>query len=151
MFIESGVINANAKHIGVFLEDQYKIGNPCPFFDLFDESSVLEMIEFNCYIFTPWFIESRQGCLTGLAFGSTFSECSTSSLGTPGMSTGHQAKISQRSWRNLTSALSYAEVRSDAIENSFLRVSWMDPNFLCVAHRVEILIWQDQPTFGSTW
>jgi hypothetical protein len=32
--------------------------------------------------------------LTGLDFGSTLSACSTSSLGTPSMSEGHQAKIS---------------------------------------------------------
>jgi hypothetical protein len=36
----------------------------------------------------------RSGCFTGFAFGSTFSACSMSSLGTPGMSEGHQAKIS---------------------------------------------------------
>jgi hypothetical protein len=34
------------------------------------------------------------GCLTGFALGSMFSACSTSSLGTPGMSEGHQANIS---------------------------------------------------------
>jgi hypothetical protein len=36
----------------------------------------------------------RNGCLTGFALGSTFNACLTSSLGTPGMSDGHQAKIS---------------------------------------------------------
>jgi hypothetical protein len=56
------------------------------------------------------------GFLTGFALGSMFSACSTSSLGTPGMSEGHQAKISQRSWRNSTSALSYAGSRITAIE-----------------------------------
>jgi hypothetical protein len=56
------------------------------------------------------------GCLTGFALGSTFSACSTSSLGTPSMSEGHQAKISQRSRRNSTSALSYAGSRFTAIE-----------------------------------
>jgi hypothetical protein len=54
--------------------------------------------------------------LTGFALGSMFSTCSTSSLGTPGMSEGHQAKISQRSRRNSTSALSYAGSRFTAIE-----------------------------------
>jgi hypothetical protein len=58
----------------------------------------------------------RSGFLTGLALGSTFSACSTSSLGTPGMSEGHQAKISQRSWRNSMSALSYAGSRFTAME-----------------------------------
>jgi hypothetical protein len=38
----------------------------------------------------------HNGCLTSFALGSTFNACSTSSLGTPGMSEGHQAKISQR-------------------------------------------------------
>jgi hypothetical protein len=54
--------------------------------------------------------------LTGFAFGSTFSACSTSSLGTPGMSEGHQAKISHCSRRNSTSALSYAGFKFTAIE-----------------------------------
>jgi hypothetical protein len=39
-----------------------------------------------------------------------------SSLGTPGMSEGHQAKISQCSWRNSTSTLSYAGSRFTAME-----------------------------------
>jgi hypothetical protein len=54
--------------------------------------------------------------LTGFAFESTFSACSTSSLGTPGMSEGHQAKISQHSRRNSTSALCYAGYRFTAME-----------------------------------
>jgi hypothetical protein len=54
--------------------------------------------------------------LTGFALGSTFNACSTSSLGTPGMSEGHQAKISQHSRRNSTSALSYAGSRFTAID-----------------------------------
>jgi hypothetical protein len=45
-----------------------------------------------------------------------FSACSTSSLGTPGMSEGHQAKISQCSRRNSTSALSYAGSKFTSIE-----------------------------------
>jgi hypothetical protein len=54
--------------------------------------------------------------VTGFAFGSTFSVCSTSSLGTPGMSEGHQEKISQRSRMNSTRALSYAGSKFTAIE-----------------------------------
>src|SRR3954463_7889259 len=57
----------------------------------------------------------RMDCLMGLASGNTLSACSANSLGTPGMSAGHQAKISQRSQRNSTSALSYAGLRSLAI------------------------------------
>jgi hypothetical protein len=58
----------------------------------------------------------RSGCLTGFALGSTFSVCSTSSLGTPGMSEGHQVKISQRSRRNSTSVLSYAGSKFTAMD-----------------------------------
>jgi hypothetical protein len=58
----------------------------------------------------------HSGCLTGFDLGSTFSACSTSSLGTPGMSEGHQAKISQLSWRNSMSALSYAGSKFTAME-----------------------------------
>jgi hypothetical protein len=36
----------------------------------------------------------RNGCLTSFSLGSTFNACLTSSLGTPGMSDGHQTKIS---------------------------------------------------------
>jgi hypothetical protein len=57
--------------------------------------------------------------LTGFALGSTFSACSTSSLGTPGMSEGHQAKISQCSQRNSTSALSYAGSKFTVMEVVF--------------------------------
>jgi hypothetical protein len=63
----------------------------------------------------------RSGCLTGFALGA----CSTSSLGTPGMSDGHQAKISQRSQRNSTSALSYAGSKFTAIDVVLLAsVGW---------------------------
>jgi hypothetical protein len=58
----------------------------------------------------------HSGYFTGFALGSTFSVCSTSSLGTPGMSEGHQAKISQCSRRNLMSVLSYVGSRFTAIE-----------------------------------
>jgi hypothetical protein len=67
----------------------------------------------------------RNGCLIGFALGSTFNACSTSSLGTPGMSDGHQAKISQRSQRNLTSALSYVGSNFTAIDVVlFASVGW---------------------------
>jgi hypothetical protein len=67
----------------------------------------------------------RNGCLTGFALGSTFNTCSMSSLGTPGMSDGHQAKISQRSWRDSMSALSYAGFKFTAIDVVlFASVGW---------------------------
>ena len=50
----------------------------------------------------------RSDYLTGFALVKIWRECSASSLGIPGMSAGHQAKISQFSRRNSTSALSYA-------------------------------------------
>jgi hypothetical protein len=63
--------------------------------------------------------------LTGFALGSTFNACSTSSLGTPGMSDGHQVKISQRSRRNSMSALSYAGSRFTTIDVVLLgSVGW---------------------------
>jgi hypothetical protein len=46
----------------------------------------------------------------------TYVYSTTSSLGTPGMYEGHQAKISQRSRRNSMSALSYAGSRFTAME-----------------------------------
>ena len=68
----------------------------------------------------------RKGCLIGLAIGSTLRGCSASSLGTPGMSAGHHAKISQRSRRNSTSALSYARSRLAAIDVVLLgSVGWI--------------------------
>ena len=62
----------------------------------------------------------RKGCLIGLAIGSKFRWCSASSLGTPGMSAGHHAKIFQCSRRNSTSALSYARSMFVAIDVVFL-------------------------------
>jgi hypothetical protein len=69
----------------------------------------------------------RRGCLTSLAFGSTLSVCSKSSLGTPGMSEGHQAKISQCSWRNSMSVLSYIENPSLLQWRLFLLGPWDEP------------------------
>jgi hypothetical protein len=67
----------------------------------------------------------HNGCLTGFALGSMFNACSMSSLGTPGMSDGHQAKISQRSQRNSMSALSYAGSKFTAIDVVLLAsVGW---------------------------
>ena len=67
----------------------------------------------------------RKGCRIGLARGSRLRGCSASSLGTPGMSAGHHAKISQRSRRNSTSVLSYARSRLAAMDVVFLgSVGW---------------------------
>jgi hypothetical protein len=52
----------------------------------------------------------------GHALGSTFNTCLTSSLGTPGMSNAHHAKISQRSQRVSRSVLSYAGSKSTAMD-----------------------------------
>src|SRR3954464_15193571 len=53
--------------------------------------------------------------LTGRAFGSTRSLCSANSLGTPGMSDGFHAKISQFSWRKLMNSTSYLGSKSVAM------------------------------------
>ena len=53
----------------------------------------------------------RSRCLTGFAFLSRSKECLASSLGTPGMSDGFHAKMSQFSWRKEVSTPSYAESR----------------------------------------
>src|SRR4051812_3204953 len=52
-------------------------------------------------------LNRRRNCLTGLYLGSTLRVCSTSSLGTPGMSEGFHAKMSRFSRMNSMSALSY--------------------------------------------
>src|ERR1041385_3350395 len=52
---------------------------------------------------------------TGLAFGSTRNLCSSNSLGTPGMSDGFHAKMSQFSRRKLMSSSSYLGSRSVAM------------------------------------
>src|SRR5664279_6459093 len=49
----------------------------------------------------------RRPCFTGFAPFLTLSECSASSLGTPGMSDGDHAKMSRCSRRNSTSSPSY--------------------------------------------
>jgi hypothetical protein len=86
--------------------------------------------------------------LTDLALGSIFSACSTSSFGTPGMSEGHQAKISQCSWRNSMSALSYAGVQVYRYGGGFVRVHRVDLDFLRVLGCVESLIWQGSSNVG---
>src|SRR3954462_7235084 len=57
----------------------------------------------------------RRDSFTGLAFGSTCNLCSANSLGTPGISTGFHAKMSQFSRRKLTSSSSYWGSRSAAM------------------------------------
>jgi hypothetical protein len=49
----------------------------------------------------------RWCCHFGVALGSTLRECSINSLGTPGMSTGFNAKMSRLGRRKLMSASSY--------------------------------------------
>src|SRR5664279_493446 len=69
----------------------------------------------------------RKDCLMGLASGYTSRPCSASSLETPGMSARHQAKISQFSRRNSTSALSYAGdrlVNTIAVLEAFVGCTW---------------------------
>ena len=92
----------------------------------------------------------RKGCLIGLANGSKLRGCSASSLGTPGMSAGHHAKISQRSRRNSTSALSYARSMFVAIAVVFFG------SVGCICTSFEFLVvskvgsLRGLPTSGST-
>jgi hypothetical protein len=92
----------------------------------------------------------HRGCLTGLAFGSMLSACSTSSLGTPGMSEGHQAKISQCSQRNSLSTLSYVESKFTAMEVVFAGSMGWTRTFL--ESWVVLKAWsgRDRPTSDST-
>src|SRR4051812_33786162 len=57
----------------------------------------------------------RRDSFTDLAFGSTCNLCSANSLGTPGISAGFQAKMSQFSRRKLKSSSSYWGSRSVAM------------------------------------
>ena len=92
----------------------------------------------------------RKGCLIGLAIGSKFRWCSASSLGTPGMSAGHQAKIPQRSRRNSTSALSYATSRLDATNVVFFgSEGWTCTSFVFFVVS-KACCCKDRPTSGST-
>jgi hypothetical protein len=88
--------------------------------------------------------------VTGLAPGSMFSACSMSSLGMPGMFTGHQAEISQSSWRNSTSAFSYVEYRLSTIEVLFVGlIGWTCTSRVSLA---ESKAWsgKDRPAAGIT-
>jgi hypothetical protein len=51
-----------------------------------------------------------------VALGSTFSQCSINSLGTPGISTGFHANMSQLALSKLTSALSYLSLKPPPIK-----------------------------------
>jgi hypothetical protein len=56
-------------------------------------------------------LKRQSDCFIGQTLGSKYNLCSTSSLGTPGMSDGFHAKMSQFSQRNSIGALSYALLR----------------------------------------
>ncbi|KAM3259095.1 hypothetical protein ACQJBY_050719 [Aegilops geniculata] len=59
--------------------------------------------------------DRRRYSLTGFTFGSTRKRCSANPLGTPGMSDGFHAKMSQFSRRNWMSASSYLLLSIDEI------------------------------------
>ena len=109
MFIETREVDAHAKDVSVFLRDQDWVSDPCGLrVQLLDEVCFSKSINFRQHSIAFGSEKRRKGCLIGFAIGSKFRWCSASSLGTPGMSAGHHAKISQRSRRNSMSALSYA-------------------------------------------
>jgi hypothetical protein len=56
-------------------------------------------------------VKRRRCCRFGVALGSTLSECSINSLGTPGMSAGFHAQMSRLARRKLMSASSYFGLR----------------------------------------
>jgi hypothetical protein len=58
----------------------------------------------------------RSHCFFGVALGSNFRQCSISSLGTPGISTGFHTNMSQLALRKLTSALSYLSPKPPPIK-----------------------------------
>jgi hypothetical protein len=100
MFVEGCVINTNAFYIYVFLGTNTGL-----------ETQVDVLISLMNLVSSKWWSsvvvalrfgssKHQRGCLTSRAFGSTLSACMASSLGTPSMSMGHQAKISPRSQRN---------------------------------------------------
>ena len=92
----------------------------------------------------------RKGCFTGLARGSKLRWCSASSLGTPGMSAGHHAKIFQCSRRNSTSALSYATSMFAAMEVVFFgSVGWICTSFESLAV-LKVGSLRDLPASGNT-
>ena len=72
-------------------------------------------------------VEKRlRDSFTGRAFGSTRSLCSANSLGTPGMSDGFHAKMSQFSRRKLMSSTSYFGSKSVAMLVNFSSsVGWI--------------------------
>src|ERR1044072_662767 len=53
----------------------------------------------------------RSACFTGFVFGLMRSACSANSRGIPGMSAGHQAKISHSSWRKAMRAVACSSGR----------------------------------------
>src|ERR1041384_2059631 len=70
----------------------------------------------SCPIAFLFSVEKRlRDSFTGRAFGSTRNLCSANSLGTPGMSDGFHAKMSQFSRRKLMSSTSYLGSRSVAM------------------------------------
>jgi hypothetical protein len=110
----------------VFLWDDHCVGHPGRCFDSLMKPAFSSMCSSATIALRFDSSNHRRGCLTGLAFGSTLSACSTSSLRTPGMSEGHQAKIPQRSRRNSTSALPMRDLGLLRWK-SFLLGPWGEP------------------------
>jgi hypothetical protein len=116
MLIERCVIDTYSLYVCVFFGYDDWIGYPTEVFISLINLAFSSLCNSDAIAFLLGSSNHRNGCLTGFALGSTFNACSTSSLGTPGMSEGYQANISQRSWRNSMSALSYVGSRFTAID-----------------------------------
>jgi hypothetical protein len=119
MFVEGCVIDTYVTHVCVFLWNNHWVRHPSRCFDSMMKPAFSNLCRSAAITFLFGSSNHQRGRLTGLAFGSTFSACSTSSLGTPGMSEGHQPNISQRSRRNSMSTLSYAGSKFTAMEVVF--------------------------------
>ena len=120
-FVKACKVDTHAKDFRVFLRDQNWVSYPRGFCRyLLNKPASLSRSISDSMALRFGSEKRRKGCLIGLAIGSKFRWCSASSLGTPGMSAGHHAKITQRSQRNSTSVLSYALSMFVAIAVVFL-------------------------------
>jgi hypothetical protein len=148
MLVKSCVIDIDVMHICVFLGDQHWLETQFNVLISMMNPTSSRIWSSAAIVLHIGSSNHQRGCFTGLAFGSTLSACSASSLGTPSMFAWHQANISQCSWRNSTSALSYVDVRSEATEVVLFGFTGWTRTFF--ASRVESKAWsgRDHPMSG---
>jgi hypothetical protein len=107
VLVEIGVVDAHRLLVCVLLEDEAGLASHSGW-----KTSLMKPIASS--LASSFLMVSRRSsakrqrcCRLGVALGSTLSECSISLLGTPGMCTRFQAKMSRLARRKLTSASSY--------------------------------------------